>query len=230
MTTTLGVDEVFGHALRGEACYLRTPGLRRIPLPVTDWSAPCTASDEFLLQLCDGATLDVGCGPGRMTAELAARGHVTLGIDVVGDSVTLTRGRGASALRRDIFDTVPGEGRWDTALLADGNIGIGGDPAALLTRARRVLRPGGRVVVETASPGTKSRVLEARLECGCGASDLFPWAIVGLDDLAGIADRAGLRHTGSVCSGPSDMAPSAAALMRDELAPRRWAGVLTEAP
>ena len=41
---------------------------------------------------------------------------------------------GGPALVRSVFETLPGEGRWDTVLLMDGNIGIGGDPAALLGR------------------------------------------------------------------------------------------------
>ena len=49
------------------------------------------------------------------------------------------------------------EGRWDTVLLADGNIGIGGDPLALLRRAAELLHPGGRVVVDLAEPGTGVR-------------------------------------------------------------------------
>ncbi|HWU22038.1 MAG TPA: methyltransferase domain-containing protein, partial [Nocardioides sp.] len=147
MTATLPAGEVFSHALRGETCYLSTPGRLRMPLPVADWTRASDGSDELLLRQCVGPTIDIGCGPGRMAAELAARGHVTLGIDIVGEAVRQTVDRGAAALQRDVFARVPGEGRWATALLADGNIGIGGDPAALLTRARRLLHPGGRVVV-----------------------------------------------------------------------------------
>lgn len=81
-----------------------------------------------MLAHCVGTTLDIGCGPGRMSQALAARGACVLGIDVVPEAVTLTRARGASALVCDVFAPVLGEGRWDTALLADGNIGIGGGP------------------------------------------------------------------------------------------------------
>ncbi len=65
-----------------------------------------------------------------------------LGIDVVPEAVEQTRRRGASALQRDLFDALPGEGRWQTALLADGNVGIGGDPVALLARTRDLVQPG----------------------------------------------------------------------------------------
>ena len=192
--TALAAGEVFSHALRGETCFLTTPDRLRLELPVDDWARATDESDELLLHLCDGATLDIGCGPGRMAAELSARGHVTLGIDIVSEAVRQTRFRGAAALQRDVFGRVPGEGRWWTALLADGNIGIGGDPAALLGRARRLLHPGGRIVVETAPPHQASVHFDARLECPCGHSERFPWAVVSAADLPVFARAAGLTE------------------------------------
>ena len=91
--------------------------------------------DELIVSRCSGPVIDVGCGPGRFVEALAARGLPVLGIDVSGASVGQTRARGASALRRNVFEPVPGEGRWQTLLLADGNVGIGGDPFALLPGA-----------------------------------------------------------------------------------------------
>jgi len=186
------LEEVFGHALRGETCYLTTAHRPPLPLPVSTWTRTADTSDELLLSLCAGPTIDVGCGPGRLTVELAARGHVALGIDVVPEAVGQSRRRGAAALRRDVFAPVPGEGRWETALLADGNIGIGGDPVALLNRLRRLLAPGGRLVVEAAAPHRDSSVFSARLECECGPSEAFRWAVVTVDELAALAHEAGL--------------------------------------
>ncbi len=66
-----------------------------------------------------------------------------------------------------MFAPLPGEGRWGTALLADGNIGIGGDPVALLRRLREVLDPRGRIVVELAAPGTEPQLrLGDAVRCG----------------------------------------------------------------
>ena len=45
-------------------------------------------------------------------------------------------------VRRDVFARVPGEGRWVRMLVADGNVGIGGDPAMLLARTARLLSVG----------------------------------------------------------------------------------------
>jgi SAM-dependent methyltransferase len=192
VTPVMPVDEVFAHALRGEPTYVVTAGVDPIRLPVDDWTRTADAADRALVALCRGATLDIGCGPGRLTAELTARGHVALGIDLVHESVHQTIRRGGAALRRDVFGPVPGEGRWRTALLADGNIGIGGDPGALLLRTRRLLARHGRIVVEVAPPGVGSRRVMARLVCACSTSAPFPWAVVGADDVPRLAAGVGL--------------------------------------
>ncbi|WP_194895258.1 class I SAM-dependent methyltransferase [Catenulispora pinisilvae] len=119
-------------------------------LDAAKFSAPPDAVDKAVLDRCQGPTLDLGCGPGRLVAELAGRGVPALGVDVAPFALLLSRANGASALRRSIFDRLPGAGRWPHALLMDGNIGIGGDPGALLDRLRTLIRPGvGELIVET---------------------------------------------------------------------------------
>ncbi|WP_309504531.1 MULTISPECIES: class I SAM-dependent methyltransferase [Nocardioides] len=159
-------------------------------LRIDHWDRPVDQHDAAILSRCVGPTLDVGCGPGRFTAGLAERGHVVLGIDVVPSAVSSTRDRGGAALRRDVFGDLPGEGRWGTALLADGNLGIGGDPVALLGRLRTLLDPRGRVVAEVAEPGTEAVRDYAAVEHG-GATQVVPWAVVGMDGIDAIVDRAG---------------------------------------
>jgi hypothetical protein len=82
-----------------------------------------------------------------------------------------------------VFARVPGAGRWATALLLDGNAGIGGDPEALLVRLGALLRPGGRILVEVEGPGIAGGRLQARIETAVRSSSWFPWARVGVDDL-----------------------------------------------
>lgn len=121
-----------------------------LPLDVAKFSAPPDAVDKAVLDRCLGPTLDLGCGPGRLVAELAGRGVPALGVDVAPFALLLSRANGATALRRSIFDRLPGAGRWPHALLMDGNIGIGGDPGALLERLRTLMRPrSGELIVET---------------------------------------------------------------------------------
>lgn len=182
---------VYSHALRGHPCTI-WDDLDEQPLPVHTWLGGADAADLAVLAHCDGPTLDVGCGPGRMGEALAALGHAVLGVDVVPEAVRRTRGRGVPALLRSVFDPLPGEGRWATALLADGNIGIGGDPVALLQRVRGLIAPDGRVVVDLAPHGTGVRIRHVRLETAHGRSRRFPWTIVGADAVQALAHAAGL--------------------------------------
>jgi len=45
-----------------------------VPVDVAAWTAERDAVDEAIVALCEGPVLDVGCGPGRFAAALAARG------------------------------------------------------------------------------------------------------------------------------------------------------------
>src|SRR6202035_4372514 len=127
----------------------------RKPLSVDGWLHH-SPGDKSILDRCEGPTLDIGSGPGRLTVALAERGIPALAIDITPYAVDLARSSGALALQRDVFGYLPGTGRWATVLLADDNIGIGGDPAALLRRARTLLGPDGRVLAEVGPPGAAS--------------------------------------------------------------------------
>ncbi|MDD9380089.1 class I SAM-dependent methyltransferase [Streptomyces sp. ZAF1911] len=168
--------------------YLRRGDGWLLPLDVERWCEAPDGADGTVLDRCRGAVLDIGCGPGRLVSALAARGHRALGIDVSPEAVARTARSGAAALHRSVFDTLPGEGRWDTALLIDGNIGIGGDPAALLRRTAEVLAPTGSLIVECAQAEGGADVderCEVRVADGRGGLGApFPWARVGPAALA----------------------------------------------
>ncbi|MBP2050724.1 SAM-dependent methyltransferase [Streptomyces griseochromogenes] len=165
-----------------------------LPLEVERWCAGADAVDRAVLDRCEGAVLDVGCGPGRLVAELAARGRTVLGVDVSEAAVTRTVTVGGQALRRSVFDPLPGEGRWGTVLLMDGNIGIGGDPRALLHRMGQLLCPGGLLIAETAPLDLDERAEVQVVDVAHGrarAGEAFSWARIGTPALLRIADRAG---------------------------------------
>jgi SAM-dependent methyltransferase len=186
-------SDVFSDALRGIPCSVHGITPEHQAVPVHDWLRPASRADRMLLDHCRGATLDIGCGPGRMSAHLALRGHYVLGVDIVQEAVEQSRRRGVPALRRNIFDPLPGEGRWDTVLLADGNIGIGGAPSGLLRRAVELLDASGRVVCDLAGPGVGLRVHAARLVTHRRRTATFPWAEVGADAIEPLAAGAGLE-------------------------------------
>src|SRR5262249_10973562 len=99
---------------------------------------------------------------------------------------------GALTLVRDVFGQVPGTGRWMTVLLIDGNIGIGGDPVALLRRVAELLGPLGKALVEVQSPGSPLRPEQVRLRAAGKVGPWFPWAYVGRAQIAQVAAGAGL--------------------------------------
>ncbi|MEV4561856.1 class I SAM-dependent methyltransferase [Kitasatospora sp. NPDC049285] len=146
-------DDPFAEAVRagrGPLWLRRADGSRQV-LDVARWCAPAAGADHSLLLRCTGLSapvLDLGCGPGRLVAELLAMGVPALGVDLSGASVDHTVRLGGLALRRSVFDRLPAEGRWGAVLLADGNLGIGGDPTALLARAVSLLAPAGLLLVE----------------------------------------------------------------------------------
>jgi len=192
MTAPVSAGHEFDRGLLGQRCWLELANGERIELAVERWAEP-SEGDDVLLDACSGPTVDLGCGPGRLTAALAGRGVVALGVDSSRTAVGLTRRRGGSALQRNIFDRLPGEGRWRHALLADGNIGIGGDPHRLLRRAHRLLAPGGRLHTELAPPGTPAWSGTATVQTGAGHGSPLPWASVPLDDLTAIAAATAMR-------------------------------------
>jgi SAM-dependent methyltransferase len=163
-------------------------------LDVGQWAGRSDLIDrELFTDLCTGPTLDLGCGPGRLLGDLLDRGVPALGIDVSAEAIRRSRRRGALALQLDVFDDVPGAGRWQHAMLADGNIGIGGDPVRLLQRVRQLLAPRGTVFVEVAPLGSGLVREERRLHVAGALSPSFPWAVVGLDSIGEVARDAGLR-------------------------------------
>ena len=124
---------------------------------------------------------------------LAESGIVSLGIDISVPALAVARERGAPVLHRSIFERIPGHGRWGTALLLDGNIGIGGEPAVLLRRIAELLRAHGHALVEVEAPGTRAQRQTVRLEHDGTAGPWFEWARVGVDAIEDLAREAGMR-------------------------------------
>lgn len=209
----------FDAALTGRAHRLvRADGVV-VALDPDRWHGEADPEDHWLVDRCTGPTLDVGCGPGRLLVALAVRAVPALGVDVSPEAIRYCEARGATVLHRDALDDLPGPGRWAHVLLADGNIGIGGDPVGLLRRCRSLLRPFGTVLVElepTAGSWWQGVAhldtdTDADTHADTDADDLdavagdvppptrcgpwFPWAVLGASAVDAVAARAGLEVT-----------------------------------
>ncbi len=166
------------------------------PLPLERWLGEPDAADLAATAVAEPPVLDLGCGPGRHLAALRAAGKRGVGVDLSPVAVGIARRRGGNAIHGDIFGSVPGAGAYRTALLLDGNVGIGGAPELLLRRTRELLAPGGAALVELDPPGRPTFTTRIRLEAHGQVSEWFAWARVGVDGIAALATTAGLVHDG----------------------------------
>lgn len=190
-----GGSEPYAHALRreGQLTLVREQGHTGNEYDLRRWMAAADDVDRAILAGEAGPILDIGCGPGRMVAAAIDLGFVALGVDVSRAAVKVARRAGLPVLPRSVFERLPREGHWKTALLIDGNIGIGGDPAALLERSGELLARRGAVLVETQPDDMIDDAFTARVVDEDGrTSSTFPWAEVGAVALEKHADAAGL--------------------------------------
>lgn len=201
------LGHLYDRALDGERCWIRHEDGELRPLPAHRWlgvRCPGAGSgdtfgedfDEAVTQMCTGPTIELGCGPGRLVSRLIQRGVPALGIDRSATAIQLASRGGAPALLGDVFAPLPGIGLWQTVLLVDGNVGLGGDPLRILGRAFELLARGGRCVAEFEAETIGIRSRWVRLESACEVGPWFQWAYVGVDSAAALAVQVGLTLTG----------------------------------
>ncbi len=152
--------------------------------------------------------LDVGCGPGRHTYELARRGIEAVGVDIAQrfvDLAAIDAPPGATFQRADARD-LPFDEEFDAAIsLCQGGIGLGGaDPIAtdlaVLEGIRRGLRPNGRLGLSAFNAYFQVRWLEDH--------DTFDAATGVNHEPTEIRDESGARHPADLwttCSTPREL-------------------------
>lgn len=175
------------------AAILRTDDGVVLVAPATRWFQDAEPAEMRALARVVGPALDIGCGPGRHVEALAERGIPALGIDITAQALTHARARSIPVLERCVFGDVPGTGRWHSALLLDGNLGIGGDPVRLLSRVRELLAPDGMALVEVEPPGAGLAPCRVRFEIASVPGPWFDWIAIDALGLDAVCTGADLR-------------------------------------
>jgi len=106
--------------------------------------------------------LDVGCGPGRHSNELARRGIRAHGVDISTRFVEVACEQGPATFERMDARALPFDGEFDAAIsLCQGAFGLlSGDDAIVLEGMGRAVKPGGRIGVSAFSAYFQVRFLE----------------------------------------------------------------------
>ncbi|MGW5191442.1 methyltransferase domain-containing protein [Kribbella sp. NPDC004138] len=112
-------------------------------------AAELRATSYRMLALKRGATcVDVGCGAGHAVAELARKGLKVTGIDADPEAVEAARERAPGAMFHVAHSgELPLEDESMDGYRALRLFHLLADPVPTIAEARRVLRPGGRIVL-----------------------------------------------------------------------------------
>lgn len=143
-----------------------------------DLDANSTYGKQATLLAGHRRLLEVGCGPGRMSAELQARGHEVTGLELDAGFAALARTRCDRVIEADLEHDDIGEmlrGETFDAIVAGDVLEHLRDPHSLLVRLRPLLADDGILVISV--PNVANEAVRLALMQG-----EFPYAPVGLLD------------------------------------------------
>lgn len=137
--------------------------------------------------------LDLGCGTGHLTAQIAARGAEVVGLDASAEMIDQAR-RNHPQLAFEIADATqfqvaqPFDGVFSNAVLHWVK-----PPEKAVERIAAALRPGGRFVAEFGGHGNVAAILDAvgqavSAALGHDASDINPWYYPSVGKYAAILE------------------------------------------
>jgi trans-aconitate 2-methyltransferase len=142
--------------------------------------------------------LDLGCGTGQLTEQVAASGANVIGLDRSPDMIREARRlyphlsfREGDADNFDVADPLD-------AIFSNATLHWITRPDATAQCIARALKPNGRLVVEFGGRGNVrhlARALEAASKIVHGQTISHPWYFPGISEFAGLLERHGLEVT-----------------------------------
>ncbi len=134
------------------------PGWQRaaglLPLLYPVWRAELEFRAMHLDAVPGGRLLEVGCGNGDLLAGVRDLGWEVEGVDFDPGAVAAARRRGLAVREGDLASCGFPAGTFDAVVMVHVIEHVP-DPRATMAEARRVLKPGGRMVLVTPNPGSR---------------------------------------------------------------------------
>ena len=119
--------------------------------------------EESALDLCQGSVLDIGAAAGRHSLQLIHMGTHVTSLDILPETASILRDRGAMRIiTSDIF-TFKGE-RFDTLLMLMNGIGMVGTLEGLdrfLRHAHEIISPYGQIICESINVSVTSNLIHS---------------------------------------------------------------------
>ena len=143
--------------------------------------------------------LDVGCGTGHLTAEIAARGALLLGIDQSPEMIQQAREK-HPGLRFEVMDAreISLVETFD-AVFSNATLHWIKEPERVIRGIAKLLKPGGRFVAEFGGRGNVAGLMAAARSAWQklrpGTQFDSPWFYPSVAEYAGLLERHGLEVT-----------------------------------
>ena len=139
--------------------------------------------------------LDLGCGDGALTVEIARAGAEVVGVDASAEQIAATRALGIDA-RVMSGDALTFDAEFD-AVFTNAALHWIKDAPAVIAGVRRALKPGGRFVGEMGGAGNCAAVRgalhEALADRGIDPDKLDPWFFPDETEYGGLLKAEGFE-------------------------------------
>ena len=133
---------------------------------------------ELTVAMPLGDLIDIGSGQGRILKLLGSRAQRAVGVDTNADARQFARAElllagidNCSLRHGDMYELPFADGEFDTVIL-DDVLASAERPMLAITEARRILKPGGRLLVLARLEGGNAAALEQQLAAWCGGTGL----------------------------------------------------------